>query len=65
MTEFCVLKSLFFLITCLFSDFGFILSVLLDRSVSISLDFSVVKLTLDVFIIDASLFLGIGSYLDY
>ena len=52
MTDFCVLMSLFFLITCLFSDFGFILSVLFDRSVSISLDFSIVKSTLDVFITD-------------
>ena len=44
--------SLFFQITFLFSDFGFILSVLFDRSVSISSDFSIVKLTLDVFIMD-------------
>ena len=44
--------SLFFLISCLFSGFGFILSVLFDRSVSISLDFSIVKSTLDDFITD-------------
>ena len=43
---------LFFLITCLFSDFGFILSVLFDRSVSISLDLSVAKWTLDDFVTD-------------
>ena len=42
--------SLFFLITRLFSYFGFISSVLFDRSVSILLDFSIVKSTLDVFI---------------
>ena len=52
MTNFCVLVSLFFLITCLFSDFGFILSLLFDRSFSISLDFSTVKLTLDVLFTD-------------
>ena len=52
MTDFCVLMSLFFLITCLFSNFGFILSVLFDRSFSISLDLSTVKSTLDVFITD-------------
>ena len=50
MTDFCVLMSLFFLITCLFSDFGLSLSVLFDRSVSNLLDFSIVKSTLDVFI---------------
>ena len=50
MTDFCVL--VFFLITCLFSDFGFLLSVLFDRSFSISLDFSTVKSTLGVFITD-------------
>ena len=44
--------SLFFLISCLFSDFGFILSVFFDRSISISLDFSIVKSTSDVFITD-------------
>ena len=44
--------SLFFQISCLFCDFGFILSVLFDRYVSISLDFSIVKSTLDVFITD-------------
>ena len=52
MTDFCVLVSLIFLITCLFSDFGFILSVLFDRSFSISLDFSTVKSTLDVLFTD-------------
>ena len=52
MTDFYVLMSLLFLIACLFSDFGFILPVLSDRSVSISLDFSIVKSTLDVFITD-------------
>ena len=52
MTDFCVLMLLFFLITCLFSNFGFILLVLFDRSVSILSDFSIVKLTLDVFITD-------------
>ena len=52
MTDFCVLVSLFFLITCLFSDFGFILSILSDRSFSISLDFSTVKSTLDVLFTD-------------
>ena len=75
MTYFCVLMLLFFLITCLFSDFGFILSVLFDRSVSVSLDFSIVKLILEMFITDVfksvlfvafvlyvSVFLGIGSY---
>ena len=36
----------------MFSDFGFILSVLFDRSVSVSLDFSIVKLTLEMFIND-------------
>ena len=36
----------------LFSDLGFILSVLFDRSFSISLDFSTVKSTLGVFITD-------------
>ena len=41
-----------FLITCLFSDLGFLLSVLFDRSSSISLDFSTVKSTLGVFITD-------------
>ena len=35
-----------------FSDFGFLLSVLFDRSFSISLDFSTVKSTLGVFITD-------------
>ena len=50
-TNFCF-GIAFFSVTYLFSDFRFILSVLLDRSVSISLDFSIVKLTLDVFITD-------------
>ena len=56
MTGFCVLVSLFFLITCLFSDFGFNLSVLYPRYVSISLDIFTVKLTLDVFITDVCKF---------
>ena len=50
MTDFCVLMSLLFLITCLFSNFEFILSVLFDRYVSASLDFSIVKSMMDVFI---------------
>ena len=50
--RFLCLVSLFFLITCLFHDFGFILSVLFDRSFTISLDFSTVKSTLGVFITD-------------
>ena len=41
----------------MFSIFGFILSVLCDRSVSISLDFFIAKLTLDVFITDLFKFL--------
>ena len=49
---FLCLVSLFFLITCLFHDFGFILSVLFDRSFTISLDFSTVKSTFGVFITD-------------
>ena len=49
---FLCLVSLFFLITCLFHDFGFILSVLFTRSFTISLDFSTVKSTLGVFITD-------------
>ena len=52
MTDFCVLVFLLFLITCLFSDFGFLLSVLFDRSFSISLDYSTVNSTLGVFITD-------------
>ena len=52
MTDFSVLMSLFFLITCLFSDFEFLLSVFFNRSFSISLDFSTVKSTLGVFITD-------------
>ena len=52
MTGIYVLMSLLFLIACLFSDFEFILPVLFDRSVSISLDFSTIKSTLDVFITD-------------
>ena len=50
MTDFCVLVWLFFLITCLFSDFRFLLSVLFDRAFSISLDFPTVKSTLGVLI---------------
>ena len=50
--RFLCLVSLFFLITCLFHDFGFILSVLFDRSFTISLDFSTVKSTFGVFITD-------------
>ena len=50
MTDFCVMVLLFFPITCLFSDFGFLLSVLSDRSFPILLDLSTVKSTLDVFI---------------
>ena len=46
------LVSLFFMITCLFHDLGFILSVLFDGSFTISLDFSTVKSTLGVFITD-------------
>ena len=52
MTNFCVLVSLFYLITCLFSVFGFLLSALFDRSFSILLDFSTVKSTLGAFITD-------------
>ena len=52
MTDLCVLLSLFFLITFLFFDFGFILPVLFDRSVSVSLNFSIVISTLSVFITD-------------
>ena len=52
MTNFCVLVLLFFLITCLFPEFGFILSVLFDRFFSIWLDFSTVKSKLGVFITD-------------
>ena len=48
MNDFCVLLSLFFLMTFLFSDFGFILSLLFDISVSILLDFYIVKSLLDV-----------------
>ena len=46
----CVSMSLIFLITCLFSDFRFILPVLFDRFVFSLLEFSVVKLALNVFI---------------
>ena len=48
MNDFCVLLSLFFLMTFLFSDFGFMLSLLFDISVSILLDFYIVKSLLDV-----------------
>ena len=50
--RFLCLVSLFFLITCLFLDFGFILLVLFDRSFTISLGFSTVKSRLGVFITD-------------
>ena len=46
----CFIKSFFFLITFCFSILDF-LSVLFGRSFSLSLDFSTVKPTLDVFII--------------
>ena len=48
MNDFCVLLPLFFLMTFLFSDFGFILSLLFDITVSILLDFYIVKSLLDV-----------------
>ena len=48
MNDFCLFLSLFFLMTFLFSDFGFILSLLFDISASILLDFYIAKSLLDV-----------------
>ena len=50
--RFLCFVSLLFLTTCLFHDFGFILSVLFDRSFTISLDVPTVKSTFGVFITD-------------
>ena len=52
MINFCVLVSLLFLFICLFFNLAFTLSVLFDRSFSISLYFSIVQSTLDIFITD-------------